>query len=317
VVGYIERHGVRVVGGAPVCADAQLPDVVRAFEQDTARAGSGVAYFCAEERLAELAARDPARVTFPIGAQPMFEPHALRAGLNRHASLRAQLHRARNKGVTVHVWNKDDVARIPLLQSCLDVWRAQRGLPALHFLVETETLQHLEDRLVLFAERAGVPVAFTVVTPIPARQSWLVEQIVRTPAAPNGTAELLLHDVAREIEQRAAHMVTFGLAPLAHRGTPIVNQAPPWLTALLSGLRAHGRHFYNFAGLEAFKAKFRPRVWAPVYASVAPNTSLARAMLAITTAFSGEPLRFFIPHTVGRALAREARRVLLRRDDNA
>jgi phosphatidylglycerol lysyltransferase len=312
VVGFIERHGVWVVGGAPVCADEQLLQVMHAFESDAAQTGCGVVYFCAEERLASLAARDPARVTFPIGAQPMFLPHALTAELHGHASLRAQLNRARNKGLSVHVWNPGDVTRIAQLRRCLDLWRQQRGLPELHFLVETQTFQHLEDRLVFYAERADEPVAFTVVSPIPARDSWLVEQIVRTPAAPNGTAELMLNDVATELESRDARMVTLGLAPLARRGEAVVDQAPGWLRALFSGLRVHGRNFYNFEGLEAFKAKFHPHDWKPVYASVGPDTSLPRALLAITTAFSGEPLRRFIPHSVGRALAREAQRMLKR-----
>ena len=77
VVGYIQQHGVRVVGGAPVCADEQLVQVMRAFENDAGQGGCGVVYFCAEDRLAEHAARDAVRVTFPIGAQPvcpMFPP---------------------------------------------------------------------------------------------------------------------------------------------------------------------------------------------------------------------------------------------------
>ena len=42
VVGYVRRAGVRVVGGAPVCAAERLADVAGEFERDANRAGDGV-----------------------------------------------------------------------------------------------------------------------------------------------------------------------------------------------------------------------------------------------------------------------------------
>jgi phosphatidylglycerol lysyltransferase len=57
------------------------------------------------------------------------------------------------------------------------------------------------------------------------------------------------------------------------------------LQALLAWVRAHGRRFYNFEGLESFKAKFQPEEWEPVYAIAnQPRFSLA-ALCAIGAAF--------------------------------
>lgn len=307
VVGYIERHGVWVVGGAPICADERLAEVMAAFERAARGAGARVLYFCAEERLAAIAAGDTRRVTFPIGAQPFFSPVSLAYVFSGHASLRAQLHRARNKGVmaeTVGV-NLDEL--MPSLRRCLEEWRATRGLPPLHFLIETDTLQHLDDRVLFVARRRDMPVAFAVVTPIPARHGWLIEQIVRGRDAPNGTAEMLVHEVARLAAERGVATITLGLAPLAWRAPYAIDQSPGWLRTLLHGLRSHARNFYNFEGLEQFKAKFRPDEWAPVYASAGPACGTARALLAVSTAFSGERLRWFVPHTLGRALVREVK----------
>lgn len=310
VIGYVERHDVRVVGGAPVCADAHLPDVMEAFERDAAENARGVFYFCAEERLAVAASADPQRRTFPIGAQPYFRPQDVLDVFRKHASLRAQLHRARNKNVTVRRIEIGAESELRSeLNSCLEQWRARRPLPPMHFLIETDTLARLEDRVLMVAFKADRPVAFLVATPIPARNGWLVEQIVRGGDAPNGSAELLLHGAAVELAARGAALLTLGLAPLAARARPIVDQAPQWLTALLRALRSHGRRFYNFEGLEAFKAKFRPAYWAPVYASVGPHTSLVRALLAVGAAFSGEPLRRFVPHSLARGLTREVHRL--------
>jgi phosphatidylglycerol lysyltransferase len=306
-VGYIERHRIRVVGGAPVCADEQLPRVVTAFENDAARAGCGVVYFCAEQRLAELAAADVRRITFPIGAQPMWTPRDLLSEFEQHASLRAQLNRARNKGVRVQSATHLDTITVSEMNQCLEQWIDDRGLPPLHFLIETRTLDNLQDRAVFVALRDASIVGFLVATPIPARNGWLVEQIVRGKNAPNGTAETLLREAALKLESMKADMITLGLAPLAQRGEPRFDRSPRWLHVVLDNLRSHGHRFYNFEGLEAFKAKFGRADWAPVYAVLAPNTPLPRALLAITAAFAGEPLRRFLPRVLTRGLAHELR----------
>jgi phosphatidylglycerol lysyltransferase len=305
VVGYVECHGVRVVGGAPICADARLSAVIRAFELDAVAHERDVVYFCAEDRLAELALCEPRRMAFPIGAQPFWQPSVLLKQFRTHSSLRAQLNRARNKGVSVIAPDSRDALVMEALESCLEEWKQQRGLPPLHFLIESATLRNLNDRILLVAQRQERVVGFLVATPVPARSGWLVEQLVRGSAAPNGTMELLLHEVTRRVDALGAGLITLGLAPLAHRGAPRVDRAPGWLTAIFGFLRGHAQRFYNFRGLEAFKAKFGAAQWSPVYCVLSPGSHLGRAMLAITAAFAGEPLRQFLPRALMRGLTNE------------
>jgi lysylphosphatidylglycerol synthetase-like protein (DUF2156 family) len=235
----------------------------------------------------------------------MWAPRDLLAEFEQHASLRAQLNRARNKGVRVQSSTHLDTLTVAEMDQCLEQWIDKRGLPPLHFLIETRTLGNLQDRAVFVARRGEAMVGFLVATPIPARNGWLVEQIVRGKNAPNGTAETLLREATLKLEGMEADMVTLGLAPLARRGQSRLDRSPRWLHVLLDNLRAHGRRFYNFEGLEAFKSKFGRAEWAPVYAVLAPNTPLPRALLAITAAFAGEPLRRFLPRVLTRGVAHE------------
>jgi phosphatidylglycerol lysyltransferase len=54
-------------------------------------------------------------------------------------------------------------------------------------------------------------------------------------------------------------------------------------------VRAHGRRFYNFDGLDAFKAKFRPDSWEPLYAIANEKRFKFTALYAIAAAFSEGP----------------------------
>ncbi|NNF56679.1 MAG: DUF2156 domain-containing protein, partial [Rhodothermaceae bacterium] len=186
---------------------------------------------------------------------------------------------------------------------CLGEWLADRGLPTLHFLVEPDTLGALDDRHVFVAARTEEPVGFLVLTPVPARGGWLVEQIIRGHDAPNGTASLLLNAAMRDAAESGSTYLTLGLSPLSTRA-PASSPNPAWLRASLRWMRAHGRRFYNFRGLDAFKAKFVPDRWDPITAiSTEPRPSLG-TLYAIADAFSG-PAESPV-HFIGRGLGNAA-----------
>ncbi|GJG88237.1 hypothetical protein tb265_34180 [Gemmatimonadetes bacterium T265] len=288
LVGYATHARVRVVAGAPVCAPERLAAVVAEFEGDALRDGNGVCYFGAEGRLEALLHVSPAHARVCLGAQPVWHPEGLSATLHGRGSLRAQLNRARNKGVTVAERPAASICDDPALRRVLRQWLATRGLPTLHFLVEPETFARLGDRRVFVAERGGEAVGFLVLTPVPARNGWLTEQFVRGTAAPNGTIEMLLASAAAAVAAEQAQYFTLGLAPLSRRGSPPPDAGVPlWLWLALRWVRAHGRRFYDFDGLDAFKAKFRPERWEPVYAIAGGRAFPPRALYAIAGVFGG------------------------------
>jgi phosphatidylglycerol lysyltransferase len=189
------------------------------------------------------------------------------------------------------------------LRRCLDEWLAGRRLPPLHFLVEPETLNHLKERRLFVATRHGAVVAFLLASPVPARSGWLVEQIVRGRAAPNGTAELLLDAAMRALAADGGRYLTLGLAPLSRHSTFDLGRMPLWLRLVLRWVRAHGRRFYDFEGLDRFKAKFRPEQWEEIVAIADSPRFPPRALWAIAAAFAqGSPALL-----IGRALVRAVR----------
>ena len=307
VVGFVRHQRVRVVAGAPICAGDRLDAVVAEFEQDATRTGERVCYFGAEARLEAVCRSRPTHSAVLLGAQPVWDPRHWPAILECRASLRAQLNRARNKSVSVAEWPVESAYDHPALHRCLQEWLTTRGLPPLHFLVEPETLERLFDRRIFVARREGKVVGFLVASPVPQRSGWLIEQIIRSRAAPNGTTELMLDTAMSTAAHRGSDYVTLGLAPLSRRAKTSLTHNPLWLRATLAWVRAHGRRFYNFGGLDAFKAKFQPDRWDPVFAiSNEPRFSPA-TLYAIAGAFSGGSPVAFVTRAIGRAAETEIR----------
>ncbi len=305
VVGYVTRSGYRVVAGSPVCARRRLGEVVEEFEQQTHRRGLWSCYFAADERLARRLGQRGPLDRILLGAQPVWDPAAWPAILAGKASLRAQLNRARNKGVTVARWPQQRAVEHPELHRCLEEWLATRGLPPLHFLVEPETLGRIYDREVFVAERAGTVVGFLVASPVPARRGWLIEQIIRGHGAPNGTAELLIDAAWRHLAAAGAGFVTLGLAPLSRRSGVAAPRQHLWLRALLAWVRAHGRRFYNFDGLDAFKAKFLPPSWEPIWAITSEKRLGLGTLYAIAGAFGQRSPMSLVTVALARAIRQE------------
>jgi phosphatidylglycerol lysyltransferase len=292
VVGYVLAGGVRVVVGAPVCEGGRLEDIVSEFESDATQSGEKVCYFGAEERLESIyiARRDHSK--FLIGAQPTWHPKDWADIVAGHKSFRAQLNRARNKGVTVTEWPPDKAREHPKLQVCLTAWLESKGLPPLHFMVEPDTLSRLQFRRVFVAECSGEVAGFIVLSPVAKRNGWLFEQFPHVPGAPNGIVELMIDTAMRSLAHDDCEYATLGISPLSKRADIELFDNPLWLRVLLAWLRKHGARFYNFDGLDAFKAKLRPEKWEPVFAvSNEPGVSF-RTLYAIASAFSGNaPVR--------------------------
>lgn len=294
VIGYVTANRMRIVVGAPVCDERRLQDISAEFEEEASRAGERVCYFGAEARLESIYKGSPTHTRFLLGAQPIWLLSEWPEIVSADRSLRAQLNRARNKGLTVSEWPISRADRHPELSECLQEWLATKGLPPLHFMVESDTLARLDGRRVFVAEQSGAVQGFVVLSPVAKRRGWLFEQFPHRPGAPNGTVETMIDTAMRKLATDGFEYATLGLSPLSTRSNVGYSDDPLWLRLLLAWLRKHARRFYNFDGLDHFKAKLRPVRWEPVFAvSNEPRVSF-RTIYAITSAFSGNgPIRLF------------------------
>jgi phosphatidylglycerol lysyltransferase len=107
------------------------------------------------------------------------------------------------------------------------------------------------------------------------RQGWFIEHVVRLPAAPSGTVELLVDAVMRWASEQGSTWLTLGLAPLSG-DVPL----------LLRLARKRMAFLYNFDGLRRFKAKLRPVEWHPIYVSYPPAQGAFLSMVDVLTAFA-------------------------------
>jgi phosphatidylglycerol lysyltransferase len=314
-VAYVATRGAWVAAGAPIAAEARLAEVSRNFAAAARAAGKRACFFGTEERFSAL-------VNLPrlcMGEQPVWDPALWEETVRGARSLREQLRRARAKGVVVREAAAAEVAPGAPLRERVSVlaaqWLASRRMAPMRFLVGVELFAYADARRYFVAEREGELVALLTAVPIYARGGVLLEDLLRGPRAPNGTADLLVDAAMRACAAARGRYVTMGLAPLSGE-----------VHGLLRTLRASGSVLYDFDGVRAFKARLRPQRWDRVYLShpageaVSSVTAVLRAFagggllrFGLTTVLRGPPVvvRLFaavlVPWTAAIALADTAR----------
>ena len=150
---------------------------------------------------------------------------------------------------------REEVERLRL------AWLATRPMEPMAFLVAVQPFHNPPEHVYVVAERHGRAVQFLSAVPVYERNGWLVEDVLRGPDAPNGTSEMMLDCLMRELvgdgpdgARAAGVWITPGLTPLA-------GDLPWWLRAA----RDVTAPLYDFDGLRRFRSRLAPSHWDPVW----------------------------------------------------
>jgi len=265
VVGYVDTGSAWVAAGAPIAAEDELGRVARRFVAAAAAAGRRASFFAVERRFVEAVALD----ALQVGEQPAWDPTSWASSGRASRSTREQLRRARAKGVRVRPVAAGEIADASsatrrAVEGLIAAWERTRPMAPMGFMVTVHPFTFPGERRYFVAERDGRAVGFLAAVPVYARGGWFLEDLVRAPDAPNGTAELLVHHAMVAASAEGSRYATLGLAPLAGDVDPMLRVA-----------RALSAPLYGFRGVFAFKAKLRPDAWEPIYLAHASAAPLA------------------------------------------
>ncbi len=282
-VAYRDTGRAWVAAGAPVAPPGRVAAAALSFVAAAAAHRRRACFFGTEDRFATAVPFAAMR----IGEQPVWDPAGWDEILRGARSLREQIRRSRAKGVVVQAIDprllaEPASAARASVERLIARWEAARPMPPMGFLVQIHFHSDLGESRCFTATLESEMVGLLSMVPVFARAGWLVEDLVRSPKAPNGTAELLIDAAMRFAAADGSRYLTLGLAPLA-------GAVGPWLRAA----RRTGGPLYDFQGLHAFKAKLGPSSWTPIFLSY-PRAQLGiMAVYDVLVAFArGGLLRF-------------------------
>lgn len=240
----------------------------------TARAkGRSVGFLPATERFAKHSQSLGLRA-IKIGSAPYFNLETWAPRGDRGKKARAGVNQARRAGIEVAQVIDIDKELIRETQCLCQSWLNTRRSPTkFGWLFAVDLFQHSERKKYFTARDAtGRLVGFLAASPIPARQGWYLEDVLRKPEAPNGTSDLLVVEVLKLLKRDGAKLATLGTAPLAREGNvDSLVQYSPKLSQVARVVANVFTVFYNFDGVRRFKAKFAPSWWESEYLLISQN----------------------------------------------
>jgi len=203
-----------------------------------------------------------------IGAAPYFDLQTWNPRGNCAKKLRAGVNQATRAGVRVElIENFDEQFRKETAELCLQWLRARPAATTFGWLLALDPFLRCERKKLFAAhDEKNHLVGLLAVSPIPARNGWYLEDVLRKFDAPPGTADLLVVEALHRLKADGATLATLGTAPLAKEGEDdISTHDHPVMEPALRSVSRRFSVFYNFEGLRKFKGKFVPSWWESEY----------------------------------------------------
>ncbi|AMV33352.1 Phosphatidylglycerol lysyltransferase [Pirellula sp. SH-Sr6A] len=294
VVAYYKAWGTWVAAGAPICPHDQLIPCAMRFVEAAKQAGYQVCFFGTVPRFSDECG--PHATHVKIGEQPCWNPMLWRSDPKRVQLVGSQCRRAERKGVIVRPVPFQEMADADSLsrrqaERVMRQWQRTHRMATMSFLVHLETFSFAQERRYFLALQSvpndaneeWEPVGFLSLVPVYARDGFFLEDLIRTPAAPNGTTEALIDAAMQSLAEESKPYASLGLSPLRNTERSRYPQ-PGWAKNLFGWSRRLSTPIYNFEGLSAFKSKFRPDEWEEVYVTGFPKFQFSM-LIAVLMAF--------------------------------
>jgi lysylphosphatidylglycerol synthetase-like protein (DUF2156 family) len=301
---YSEFGSVWLAAGDPLAPLEDMAELGHQFAAFAKAKGRAVAFVPTSAAFARtVAPRD--FTALKVGAAPYFDLQTWNPRGDAGKKIRAGVNQARRAGVAVEMISdsSDESFKKETTRLCLRWLDTRRAATTFGWLVALDPFMHSEYKQYFAARVNGKLVGFLAASPMPARDGWYLEDVLREPDAPQGTATLLVVDALAALKQEGAALATLGTSPLATDG---LDDVPTGQHRVIErGLRIASRRlsgFYNFEGLRRFKGKFAPSWWESEYV-------LGQRGVTIPPRVGHAIVRALVPGGVTQLLTRQALRV--------
>jgi lysylphosphatidylglycerol synthetase-like protein (DUF2156 family) len=263
---YSQFGSVCLAAGDPLAPREDLGELARRFAAFAKRKGKVAAFVPASTEFARLASsRDFTAVK--VGASPYFDLKTWNPRGDSAKKLRAGVNQARRAGVKVEIVSTiDETLKEEAARLCLRWLDTRRAGTTFGWLVALDPFLHSDYKRYFAARVDGKLVGFLAASPIPARKAWYLEDVLRLPDAPQGTATLLVFAALTALKHEGVALATLGTAPLATEGADdIASGEHPVIERTFRMASRNLGEVYNFEGLRRFKGKFVPTWWESEY----------------------------------------------------
>lgn len=283
-VSYIEGGKFWLAAGDPIASHASRAATAKAFAA-AAAANNRLPVFLPSTEEFALQMKAEGWSCLKLGASPYFDLDEWNPRGNVARHLRSSVNKAITAGVTMVEAEDIRSLRNELDTLCAGWLKTRPAGTSFGWLFALNPLGNANyKRFFVARDKEGALVGVLAASPIPSRDGWYLEDVIRAPGSPSGVCDVLVYNVLRKLQAEGFKTATLGTVLLADDGDDLTS-AGDW-EATCRNLKIAKRvlsGFYNFDGLHHFKVKFVPTRWEAEYL-ILPEAGNAMRPLRITLA---------------------------------
>lgn len=213
--------------------------------------------------------------------------------------VRAARNQALRAGVAVEEWSGEKMAAHPKIKEemarVLAQWKSRKLIDLGGFLNTVNPFGKMEHRRYFLATgKGGRLEGFLVATPIPGCNSYFLEDLVLRDKSARGAGELLTLEAMTSLAEAGAKYASLGVVSMTSISKTSACGMPSKAEFVLVSLPYYLRRFYNVAGLETFRKRFKPQRWENVHLALRnhPRSGMSddqawfRAFVAMISSFT-------------------------------
>lgn len=220
LIGYKLSAGCAVVYGDPICDPTQSVELARAFHKWCKGHGWRIVYLPSSHEFATLAIREglcKSSIEFgnELSLNPQDDPQK-KTG-NTASLLRRKVRQALNEDTIIHEYETNDDNLKKAIEEVGVSWITSRKGPQVH-ISNIYLFDDAVGKRWFYAKRADSIVGVAILNRLEKSEGWLLNHLMTTKEASNGTSELLVAKILETVAMENCQFITFGAIPAEKLG---------------------------------------------------------------------------------------------------
>ncbi len=257
-VGYRITKKALVVFGDPICALKDQVSLAEAFYEFAAKYKKEVIYVMASHLFAHGAVKKIGGSLVELAREMIFDPACdpKQESGTLGSLVRRKVKKAEAAGVKIKEYTERTVELDRAIEEVGTLWLQGRKGPQVH-ISNIYLFENCLGKRWFYAEEGDTIVGIVLLNELKEHKGYLINHLMVTPEAPNGTSEYLITAVLEVLAKEGCRFATVGAVPNAELGEIVgLNRFCRWCAH--NGLRLI-RKIAPIEGLYTFWKKFHPQ----------------------------------------------------------
>lgn len=210
-IGYRIDSSYAIVFGDPVCASEHKHALASSFNLFCKKQGLSIVYAIVSESFVDIAKNTHTSVSLQFGNKLILRPsnNQLSRTGSKGGLVRKKVKHAKNESVVIHEYLGNDSQVEKAIEQIGLAWLHKRNGPQV-YIAHLSFFSDREGKRWFYAQQGDHLVGVVILNQVNADAGWLLNNLIITPDAPNGTSELLIATVFQQLEEENCDAVIVG-----------------------------------------------------------------------------------------------------------